>query len=122
MNIESATMKVPYFEAHTAFKAYRTAVKEHKATRDDVILYRALRRLLRGQHVIDINLAIGAGGRHYPSGLPKLAIARADWTSVIADGTFEDGVQGFLFTSSTWGRKPKGRVFATAASFPALAN
>jgi len=79
MNIETAVMKVPYFEAQQQFQAYRALVKERPqhATKDDVSLYRALWQITRGQKVIDIQQAIAFGGFN-EAGLPKLAIGKAD--------------------------------------------
>src|ERR1041385_1345152 len=77
MNVESAVMKMDRFEARHAYVNYPTAIREKKATKDDVALYRGLKAMLRGQRVLDINLAIGSGGID-TNGRPKLAICRAD--------------------------------------------
>lgn len=83
MNVEAATMTVPWGEAQTAYRAYRQAVKTHTATKDDVAIYRAYHALLSGRKVIDAGHAIAHAGL-YDDGLPKLAIARADWDFVHA--------------------------------------
>jgi hypothetical protein len=89
MNIESATMTVDRRVAREHYKAYRTAVKCGKATRDDVMLYKGYRALVRGQKVIDIEAAIGAGGLD-AQGRPRLAVCRADapqvFMSVLGNG------------------------------------
>jgi len=79
MNIEAATMKVPYVEALGQFEAYRKLVKEtpKRATKDDVTLYRALWQITRGQKVIDINKAVQDAGLN-AQGLPRIAVGRAD--------------------------------------------
>jgi hypothetical protein len=91
MNIEAATMDVPYGAAISAYRNYRQAIKENRATKDDILIARAYHALLRGRKVIDAEKAIVDAGR-YPVGhrwqaMPKLAIARADWPHVQAGYT-----------------------------------
>ncbi len=117
MNVDAATMKVDYFEAQKAYTSYRQTIKDGRATKDDVALARAYHALLRGKKVIDVALALeGAGLDH--RGLPKLAIARADWPSV--NCFRRDG--RFVFTSRPWwhGRTPRGEVGVRVALPPNL--
>lgn len=76
MNVEAATMTMPRAEAREAYRAYKAQLKSPKATREDVLLYRAYRALVRGCKIIDVNRAIGAAGFN-ARGLPKLAICLA---------------------------------------------
>jgi hypothetical protein len=117
MNVEAATMTIPWIDARESYRAYRQTVKNKTATRDDLMLYRGLRALLRGAKVLDINKAIGQGGRD-ARGLPRLAVARADWESVICDGQWNDGRQVFRFSVQMWGRRRRGTVDVPASSFP----
>lgn len=117
MNIENAVIEIPRYEARRSFVAYRTAIKENRATRDDVVLYRGLRAVLRGQKVIDINLAIGAAGVD-ARGFPRLVVGRADKPIAFMWGTGD----GFTFSSRSalWGRKPKGETTIPLSSFSQL--
>lgn len=83
MNVQAAEMTIPWKQAHDSFYAYRELVKETpaKATKDDVALYRALKAIVAGKKVLDINLAIRNGGLD-EQGLPKLAVGVASWSSV----------------------------------------
>jgi hypothetical protein len=112
MNIESATMTVPLEQARAAYRAYRTAVKADKATRDDLMLYRAYRALVRGQKLIDINAAIGAGGID-AKGRPRLAICRAD-AATVNMYVWGDGAK---FTSA-WRRRAASDVRVPLTAFP----
>jgi hypothetical protein len=89
MNVQP--IQVDYFAATTAYSAYRKAIKDNRATKDDVALARAYHAMLRGKKVIDIGVAIGGAGVDSQF-RPKLAIARADWLNVYArrddDGKF----------------------------------
>lgn len=80
MDISTAVIsdQIPYREAKEQFVHYRSLLKEKRATPDDAALYKALRALMRGQKVIDIQRAVIDGGYH-EDGLPYLAVARADW-------------------------------------------
>lgn len=116
MNIQEATMNIPWGEAQTQFQAYRRLVKDtpKRATKDDVSLYRALWQITRGQKVIDINKAITSGGLN-GQGLPHLAIGRADREEVycrVVDGKY-------LFTPrrSRWGRIRAGEISVRFPSF-----
>jgi hypothetical protein len=110
MDIEAATMKVDYLAARTAYEAYRAAVKEKRATKDDETLFRAYRAMMRGRAVVDVGLAIAnAGYELYENrALPKLAIGRADWDFVHCSRPRTH----FRFSSrqGNWGRRPKGEV------------
>lgn len=83
MNVASATMQVNYWDARMKYLEYRELVKAKRATKEDDELRAAYRAITRGEKVIDINLAIAGGGLD-AQGLPKLAIARADWEFVHA--------------------------------------
>lgn len=83
MNVEQATMQIPWGEAQDAYRHYRQAIKANRATKDDVAIARAYHALMRGKKVIDVLHAIATGGLNN-RGLPKLAIARADWAFVHA--------------------------------------
>lgn len=90
MNVEQAVMQVDYWKAHSAYLEYRALVKSGRATKQDAELRRAYREIYLGKKVLDINMAIGDAGLD-AQGLPKLAIARADWAFVHAwmyDGRF----------------------------------
>lgn len=104
MNIESATMTVDRSVARAHYKDYRTAVKGGRATRDDVMLYKGFRALMRGQKVIDIVAAIGAGGLD-AQGRPRLAVCRADaprvFMSVNGNGVLFASVNRFARQRST---------------------
>lgn len=108
MNIDAATMKVDYFQATTAYRNYRQAIKENRATKDDVTLARAYHALLRGRKIIDVGAAIATTGVDQER-RPKLAIARADWPRVFARRD-DDGKFRFTGRSSDWGRRPAGEI------------
>lgn len=115
MNIESATMTVDRAVAREHYRAYRDAVRSKRATRDDAMLYRAYRALVRGQKIIDLQRAIGDAGC-YDSGLPKLAVSRADRPMVFC----RSYVAQVTFSASeyTFGRRPRGEVSIPAKYFP----
>lgn len=116
MNPELLTM--PWTEAHNAFRQYQALVKERvesdpaakvgpRATREDVMLYRALRALIRGKQVIDLNATMQRAGT-FPDGLPKLAIGRADWPFVHC--FWFEGKHVFSTRDSSWGRRRRGET------------
>jgi hypothetical protein len=121
VNIDAATMQVPYMDALHQFKAYRELVKATppRATRDDVALYKGLRALIRGRKVIDITLAIAGAGRHFDTGLPLLAIARADWPRVRCTGEWgsENTTVLRFSTRGSFGRRSRGEVEVSQAAF-----
>jgi hypothetical protein len=108
MNVEAATMKVDWFAATSAYRSYRQAIKENRATKDDVTLARAYHALLRGKKVIDVGAAIATAGVDATTGLPRLAIARADWPKVRT--TRPEMRYRFSSRSDGWGRRPKGEI------------
>lgn len=114
MDIEQAVMTRPD-AARSMFRDYRQAITDKRATRDDVAIYRGLRAVLRGAKVIDINMAMGLGGRNV-HGQPKFAIVRADAPTTYCRGSGS----AFVFSSSesTWGRRPKGELSIPLSSFP----
>jgi hypothetical protein len=112
MNVESATMTLPRGQAREHYKNYRAAVKADKATRDDLMLYRAYRALVRGQKLIDINAAIGVGGID-AHGRPRLAICRADAAQVFLN-VWGDGAH---FASSQFRHRPATDVTVPATAF-----
>lgn len=83
MNVEAATLQVDYWKAETAYREYRALVQSGRGTPEDEQLRRAYREIKLGRKVIDVNLAITGAGCT-PQGMPKLAIARADWPFVFA--------------------------------------
>lgn len=113
MNIEAGVMTIPYLEALDAYRNYATAVKAQRASREDLMLYRGLRALIRGKKVIDLNAVIGAAGRD-THGRPKLAVARADWPHVTCDG-FSGS---FRFVREVFGRRSRGTVEVPVRCFP----
>lgn len=115
MNIAAATMTVPWGEAQRSFVAYRRALKDKTATREDLMLYRGFRALMRGQKVIDINLAIAGGGLD-PHGRPRLAVCRADveWCHCFTQHAREKLV---FSTRDRLGRRPRGEVVMPTSAF-----
>jgi len=116
MDVDAATLTVPYLEALESYKAYASVVRSGHASADDVLLYRGLRALVRGKKVIDLNLAIGNGGRDV-HGRPLLAVARADWPRVICQGSGH----GFKFMPRAWGRGPTSKIEVPLKTFAAAA-
>lgn len=116
MNVESAVMKVDYRTASMAYRNYRQAIKANGATKDDKLLARAFHALLRGKKVIDIGAAIANAGvdEHV---MPKLTIARADW-SLVYSRRDDDGKFRFTSRSNTWGRRPAGEVAVRIGETP----
>lgn len=107
MNVEAATMKVDYFQATQIYRSYRQAIKENRATKDDVTIARAYHAMLRGRKVIDVGAAISNGGLDADD-RPRLAIARADWTEVFCRRP--EWRYHFTSRASTFGREPRGVV------------
>src|SRR4051812_40631250 len=101
MNVESATMTLPRDQAREHFVNYRIAIKANKATRDDVTLYKAFRALVRGQKLVDLHAAIGAGGLD-AQGRPRLAVCRADAPRVFMN-VFGSGVR--FASVNRWARQ-----------------
>jgi len=116
MDVSAASVDLPMHEAWKSFHAYHTAVRSGRATADDVLLYLALKAMVRGKKVIDLNLAIGNGGRD-AQGRPRLAIARADWPRVICHGS----QTAFRFMARAWGRGPTSKIDVPASTFAAAA-
>jgi hypothetical protein len=114
MNVQP--IQVDYFAATTAYSAYRKAIKDNRATKDDVALARAYHAMLRGKKVIDIGVAIGGAGVDSQF-RPKLAIARADWLNVYARRD-DDGKFRFTSRASNWGRRPAGEVAVRIGETP----
>ena len=101
MDVSAASVDLPMHEAWKSFHAYHTAVRSGRATADDVLLYLALKAMVRGKKVIDLNLAI----------------ARADWPRVICHGS----QSAFRFMARTWGRGPTSKIDVPASTFAAAA-
>lgn len=104
MDVTSATMTVPWGQAQEAYHAYRRTIKDGKATKDDVAIYRAYHALMCGKKVIDVPLAISAAGLD-AHGLPKLAVGRADWPFVHA--WWSDARCFFTRGERPWGRRDR---------------
>jgi hypothetical protein len=117
MNVESAVMKVDWFQATDAYRNYRKAIKENRATKDDVLLARAYHAMLRGKKVLDVGAAIGNAGVDEHA-MPRLAIARADWTRVFSRRD-TDGKFRFTSRANNWGRRPAGEVAVRIGETPA---
>lgn len=116
MNVESAIVDIPYYEARDAYRNYRKAITDRTATKDDVALARAYHALMRGRKVIDVGLAIGGAGVDAQL-MPRLAIARADWPTVYSRRDEDDR---FRFSSrrGSWGRRPGGEVAVRIGETP----
>lgn len=115
MNVQAAEMKVNWLAARDSVRAYRSALKENRATRDDKMLLRALRAVMRGKKVLDINLAIGAAGLD-AHGRPKLAVCRADatWCHVHA---WSSTALTFTSREFSWERRRRGEVDIQRSAF-----
>lgn len=108
MNVNSATMQVDAWKARTEYLRYHELVKAGRASQDDLALRNACREISRGEKVIDLNLAMGNAGLHLEGrhhGLPKLALARADWSFVWTWWSVNRGGR-FVFANRAkrWGR------------------
>lgn len=113
MNIESATMTVDRDVARRHYVNYRTAVRAGTATREDVLLYKGYRALVRGQKVIDIVAAIGGAGLD-AQGRPRLAVCRADAHHVRLQ-VYGDGAR--FSHRDGWQRHSKGEVTIPLSAF-----
>lgn len=118
MNVEAAMMNVPWHEAQDAYRNYRIAIKENRATKDDVAISRAYHALMRGKKVIDIGLAIAGGGVDDQT-RPRLAVARADWERVFCRRD-DDGKFRFTSRSGSWGRRPGGEIAVRIGDAPRM--
>lgn len=103
-------MQVDYWKARTSYLEYRELVNSGRGTKQDDELRRAYREISRGAKVIDINQAIGGAGLDLDSGLPKLAIARADWSFV--HSYFMDGRFVFAAGSRRWSTRGDRQVLS----------
>lgn len=101
--MELATIEMPVDEAQQAFEEYRAAVRERHDEADEAIM-KGYQALAKGQQVINLPQALRAGGvdtisvrsrfRATEAGLvtvPKLAVARANRTTVWTYGIDENG-------------------------------
>lgn len=114
MNIEPAVMQSRDV-SHRMMREYRQSIEDKRATKDDVAIYRGLRAVLRGQKVIDINLAMGLGGLD-AQGHPRFAIVRANAprTYLRRHGSF----YRFSSKSSDWdGRVKHAHIDVAAVHF-----
>jgi hypothetical protein len=116
MNVEAATITIDYYTARTAYKAYRQAITENRATKDDVAIARAYHAMLRGKKVLDVGAAIANAGVDNDTGLPRLAIARADWTTVRTSRP--EWAYRFSNRGDGYGRRPKGEVIVRIPDAP----
>lgn len=120
MNVEAATIEMPRAQALEAFRAYRDAIKQGRATPEDVQLYRGFRALMRGQKILDVPRAIGSAGRD-DRGRPRLAIGRADFAWVRCEGYGGlDGSYRFIGVQKRgeWNTTRRPRVDVAAGLFP----
>jgi hypothetical protein len=83
MNV--STINVSADEARLKLDLYRNSVRR-KRIAEDIHLERAYRAIARGARVIDVATAFRETGLN-EKGQPKLAIARADWSTVYARQT-----------------------------------
>ena len=122
MNVESAVMKVPYYDAVSAYHAYKRLVDERRATPDDVSLAKAYGRLVRGKKVIDARKAIVDAGVD-ANGRPRLAIGRAHWPFA---HFWSDGARAYFTRTErawSWRAANAQRQRSISAVFPvALGN
>jgi len=101
--MELATIEMPVDEAQQAFEEYRAAVRERHDEEDEAIM-KGYRALAKGQQVINLPQALRAGGvdtitvpKRFQRGervevtIPKLAVARANRTTVWTYGIDENG-------------------------------
>lgn len=113
MNIDNATMTVDWGVARNHYRTYQAAIKAGKATRDDVMLYKGYRALVRGQKVIDIHAAIGGAGVD-ANGRPRLAVCRADAPQVFMN-VWGSGVK---YGSDRWKKRPASDVIVPLNAWP----
>lgn len=81
--LSDATITMDRNKAREAFLDYRRSVRERLTAEDEQIM-NGYKALSRGQQLINLREVISAGGTH-PSGLPRLAVARADTNWVYAE-------------------------------------
>lgn len=74
--MDLATIEVDREEAKAKLDEYRGRLGDERSAEDDAIA-QAYRAVARGHTVISLPDAIAAGG-HFPSGLPRIAVVRAD--------------------------------------------
>lgn len=115
MNIESATMQVDRWSARTKYLEYREAVKRRYATdpvgaskSEEQQLTKAYAAIARGECVIDARKAIEDAGVD-ERGMPRLAIARADWKFVHCY-RYDGGMVVFDHQGRSYSRKEETRV------------
>jgi hypothetical protein len=87
-------------QARVAMKAYRAAVRERHSREDEMIL-RGYREIVRGRRLLNLNEAITAGGPD-AIGLPRLAIARADAKTCLCRRTREGALVFAIDRTSFW--------------------
>lgn len=80
--MDVATISMPAEEAKQAYHEYRKATRNNPEDQAIMMGYRAL---ARGQAVIDLTEAMMRAGID-DKGLPKFAVARADWKQVFFKG------------------------------------
>lgn len=101
--MELATIEMPVKDAQRAFEEYRAAVRERHDSEDEAIM-RGYRVLAKGQQVLNLPQTLKAGGiatirvrKNWSSGewievtVPRIAIARANRTTVWTFGVTEEG-------------------------------
>lgn len=101
--MELATIDMPVDEARKAFEEYRAAVRERHDEEDEQIM-RGYKVLAEGQQVLNLPKTLKAGGvtaitvmdrwdrrKFYDVTVPKLAVARANRTTVWTWGVNEQG-------------------------------
>lgn len=100
--MELATIDMPVEEAQKLFEEYRSAVRERHDAEDEQIM-RGYKVLAKGQQVLHLPKTLRAGGvegldvkKRWGAGrmvvtLPRLAVARANRTTVWTSGINRDG-------------------------------
>lgn len=100
--MELATIDMPVEEAQQRFEEYRAAVRERHDEEDEQIM-RGYRTLAKGQQVLNLPQTLRAGGINVQTfrgrwgrgsvdvHLPRLAVARANRTTVWTYGIRDDG-------------------------------
>jgi hypothetical protein len=87
--MDLTTIDIPVEDAKAFLDDYRNLVASER-TREDEAIAAGYRAAARGLPVISMSATIQAGG-YFDSGLPRLAVARADWTQCWVRIPWSDG-------------------------------
>lgn len=99
--MELATIELPRAEARERYIEYRDAVRKRHDSELAQIM-RGYRELAKGRQLIDLPATIRAGGTFRATGLPRLAVGRANREWCYVEPT-EDGAVTFA-TKHAWDR------------------